>query len=232
MDPRALRRARAAAGRRVPRRGRRAAARRRTRAERRAARRCAYDAVARDAPLPLPLLRRGKVRDVYAVDDERLLLVASDRVSAFDVVMARARAAQGRGAHAAHRVVAARSSAASCRTTCSAPTPTRSSRAVPALAPHRERARRPRDALPCAPRSFPSSAWCAATSPARRGRSTSARAPWPASRCRPGCARATASIRRASRPRRRPRRGTTRTSRSREVRASARRERAPRRSSA
>ena len=39
------------------------------------------------APIPLPLLRRGKVRDVYVVDDERLLLVASDRVSAFDVVM-------------------------------------------------------------------------------------------------------------------------------------------------
>jgi len=37
--------------------------------------------------IPLPLLRRGKVRDVYVVDDERLLLVASDRVSAFDVVM-------------------------------------------------------------------------------------------------------------------------------------------------
>ena len=44
--------------------------------------------VAREAPLPLPLLRRGKVRDVYVVDDARLLLVASDRVSAFDVVMA------------------------------------------------------------------------------------------------------------------------------------------------
>jgi phosphoribosylaminoimidazole-succinocarboxamide synthase len=38
--------------------------------------------------LPLPLLRRGKVREVYEVDAERLLLVASDRVSAFDVVMA------------------------------------------------------------------------------------------------------------------------------------------------
>jgi phosphoribosylaminoimidazole-succinocarboxamide synthase len=37
--------------------------------------------------LPLPLLRRGKVRDVYEVDDERLLIVATDRVSAFDVVM-------------------------------------------------------------------------------------------------------------------------------------------------
>lgn len=37
--------------------------------------------------LPLPLLRRGKVRDVYAVGDDRVLLVATDRVSAFDVVM-------------------------------------------------------------------------------------------------------------------------------------------------
>jgi phosphoribosylaminoimidazole-succinocarboxamide synthase len=41
-----------------------------------------------ETTLPLPLLRRGKVRDVYVVDDTRLLLVASDRVSAFDVVMA------------------------------------------------------------------------------------------------------------------------------------------------
>ena len=38
--------------------------------------------------LPLHLVRRGKVRDVYEVDAERLLIVATDRVSAFDVVMA------------------------------------------------------------------------------------------------------------------------------------------------
>ena len=37
--------------------------------------------------LPLPLLRRGKVREVYEVDEGRLLLVASDRISAFDVVL-------------------------------------------------------------------------------------------------------------------------------------------------
>ncbi len=37
--------------------------------------------------LPLTLLRRGKVRDVYSVDANRVLLVATDRVSAFDVVM-------------------------------------------------------------------------------------------------------------------------------------------------
>jgi phosphoribosylaminoimidazole-succinocarboxamide synthase len=38
--------------------------------------------------LPLERIARGKVRDVYAVDAERLLLVATDRVSAYDVVMA------------------------------------------------------------------------------------------------------------------------------------------------
>jgi phosphoribosylaminoimidazole-succinocarboxamide synthase len=41
----------------------------------------------RESSLPLPLFRRGKVREVYEVDADTLLLVASDRVSAFDVVM-------------------------------------------------------------------------------------------------------------------------------------------------
>jgi phosphoribosylaminoimidazole-succinocarboxamide synthase len=35
----------------------------------------------------LPLLARGKVRDNYAVGDDRILMVATDRLSAFDVVM-------------------------------------------------------------------------------------------------------------------------------------------------
>jgi phosphoribosylaminoimidazole-succinocarboxamide synthase len=34
-----------------------------------------------------PLLHRGKVRDNYAIGDDRLLIVASDRLSAFDVVL-------------------------------------------------------------------------------------------------------------------------------------------------
>ncbi|MDR3320024.1 MAG: phosphoribosylaminoimidazolesuccinocarboxamide synthase [Desulfovibrio sp.] len=34
-----------------------------------------------------PLSSRGKVRDIYAVDDDTLLIVATDRMSAFDVVM-------------------------------------------------------------------------------------------------------------------------------------------------
>src|SRR6187549_3789148 len=44
-------------------------------------------AVMTASALPLRQIARGKVRDVYEVDAERLLLVASDRVSAFDVVM-------------------------------------------------------------------------------------------------------------------------------------------------
>lgn len=35
----------------------------------------------------LPLLHSGKVRDIYAVDEERLLIVATDRLSAFDVIL-------------------------------------------------------------------------------------------------------------------------------------------------
>jgi phosphoribosylaminoimidazole-succinocarboxamide synthase len=37
--------------------------------------------------LPLELIATGKVRDIYALDDERLLFVTSDRISAYDVVM-------------------------------------------------------------------------------------------------------------------------------------------------
>src|SRR5882672_4631255 len=38
--------------------------------------------------LPLPRIGRGKVRDIYAVGDEGVLLLTTDRISAFDVVMA------------------------------------------------------------------------------------------------------------------------------------------------
>ena len=43
--------------------------------------------IVRETKLPLPLLNRGKVRDIYAVGDDKLLIVTSDRLSAFDVVM-------------------------------------------------------------------------------------------------------------------------------------------------
>lgn len=38
--------------------------------------------------LPLPRLGRGKVRDIYDAGDDRVLLLTTDRISAFDVVMA------------------------------------------------------------------------------------------------------------------------------------------------
>jgi phosphoribosylaminoimidazole-succinocarboxamide synthase len=44
-------------------------------------------AVASTTLTSLPLIARGKVRDLYAVGSDRMLMVASDRLSAFDVVM-------------------------------------------------------------------------------------------------------------------------------------------------
>ncbi len=40
-----------------------------------------------ETSLPLPLARRGKVRDVYELDGDHFLFVATDRISAFDVVL-------------------------------------------------------------------------------------------------------------------------------------------------
>jgi len=40
-----------------------------------------------ETALPFPLARRGKVRDVYEFDDDTFLFVATDRISAFDVVL-------------------------------------------------------------------------------------------------------------------------------------------------
>jgi phosphoribosylaminoimidazole-succinocarboxamide synthase len=41
-----------------------------------------------DSQIPaLELLGRGKVRDIYAVDDDHLLIVTTDRLSAYDVVL-------------------------------------------------------------------------------------------------------------------------------------------------
>jgi phosphoribosylaminoimidazole-succinocarboxamide synthase len=40
-----------------------------------------------ETSLPFPLARRGKVRDVYDLDADRFLFVATDRISAFDVVL-------------------------------------------------------------------------------------------------------------------------------------------------
>jgi phosphoribosylaminoimidazole-succinocarboxamide synthase len=52
--------------------------------------------VALVSELGLTSLYSGKVRDLYTVDDRHLLMVASDRLSAFDVVMAEAIPEKGR----------------------------------------------------------------------------------------------------------------------------------------
>ena len=49
----------------------------------------------RESALPLPIVRRGKVREVYDAGNDRVLLVASDRVSAFDVVLPNAIPSKG-----------------------------------------------------------------------------------------------------------------------------------------
>lgn len=46
------------------------------------------DAIIETSIKSLPLLLRGKVRDVYAIGDDHLLMIATDRLSAFDVVLA------------------------------------------------------------------------------------------------------------------------------------------------
>jgi len=44
----------------------------------------------------LPLIHRGKVRDLYAVGDDHLLMIASDRLSAFDVILPQPLPGKGR----------------------------------------------------------------------------------------------------------------------------------------
>ena len=44
----------------------------------------------------LPFIRRGKVRDLFEVDGDHLLLVATDRISAFDCGSAKSNSAGGR----------------------------------------------------------------------------------------------------------------------------------------
>ena len=44
----------------------------------------------------LPLIQKGKVRDIYRVDDDHMLIVTTDRLSAFDVVLPTAIPGKGR----------------------------------------------------------------------------------------------------------------------------------------
>ena len=136
----------------------------------------------------------GKVRELYALDDERLLLVASDRISTFDVILPTEIPDKG-------RVLTGVSGFWFARTSELVPEP-----------PARTARRRSLDRVPAGSRCCRSNASCAATSPAPAGRTTS----------RPARSAATSSLRglssrsscraRSSRRRRRRRPGTTRTS--------------------
>ena len=46
----------------------------------------------------LPLIARGKVRENYAVGEDRILMIASDRISAYDVIMGEPIPGKGRAA--------------------------------------------------------------------------------------------------------------------------------------
>ena len=157
----------------------------------------------------LPLVRRGKVRDVYAVDDAHLLIVATDRISAFDFVLGSGIPDKGRvltqlsafwfdrvADLVPHHLVTADVAAL----------PRPRWRRTPTLLRGRV------DARARARRRSRSSASRAATSPARAGRTTARPARSAASRCRRACARAIGCPSRSSRPRPRPRAATTRTS--------------------
>ena len=121
----------------------------------------------------LDLLAQGKVRDIYAVGEDRLLLVTTDRISTYDVVHPtpipdKGKVLTGLSAFWFERTARGRAP------TTSSPTPTCRTRCA---------------AAPCwwsGWRWRRWSAWCAATSPARAGRTTSPAARSAGSSCRAG----------------------------------------------
>ena len=143
--------------------------------------------------LALDHLASGKVRELYDAGEGRLLLVASDRISAFDVVLPTAIPDKG-------RVLTALSLHWFALTGDIVPQP-RDLGARRRLPRGRARSRAAGRRCSCGgSRCCPWSASCAATWPARAGRTTGARAPSAACRCRPGCGEAERLPRRSSRP--------------------------------
>ena len=150
----------------------------------------AYDRHVAGARCPLPLLRRGKVREVYEVG--RRAPAARRQRPGQRLRRRHARGDPRKGARADpdQRLLVREAGRRG-------PVPLRHGRrrrdprpgARPGAAPEPDR--RPRHAGAAHRRRCRSSAWCAATSPARPGRSTGRAAPWPASRCRRAWWRAT-----------------------------------------
>ena len=125
--------------------------------------------------MTMTLVHSGKVRELYDVGDDRLLMVASDRISAFDVDPGRADPRQGEGAHGHDRALAGRVLATSPPAISSRPTRPARQRPPPSRRPGSTTSR----AAPCScagPRCSPSSASCAAIWRDRGGRSTRRRA--------------------------------------------------------
>ena len=73
----------------------------------------------------LPRLGKGKVRDIYAVGNDKMLIVTSDRLSAFDVVLPDPIPDKGRVLNEMANFWFERSSATSCRTSSPASIPSR-----------------------------------------------------------------------------------------------------------
>ena len=116
----------------------------------------------------LPLVHSGKVRDIYAVGDDQLLMVTSDRLSAFDVMIAEPIPHKGRvlTAMSAYWFEVLGDVVGSHLFSTDAgalPAEAQAVRPRPGRADH---------ALPARPRCCRSSASCGATSPGRPGRST------------------------------------------------------------
>ena len=163
--------------------------------------------------LPLPRIGRGKVRDIYAVGDDRVLLLTTDRISAFDVVMAETIPMKGAvltqisawwfrqlEGVVHHHMISADADAII--------------DAGAGAAGSSRLARRPRDAVQ-AHHGIPDRMRDPRlSSPARPGRNMPRTARWPARSCRPACWRARNWSPRSSARRPRPRPAMTRTSRS------------------
>ncbi len=155
----------------------------------------------------LRLARRGKVRDVYEVDDSHLLIVATDRISAFDCILPTQIERKGEVLTALSRFWFGRL-ASIVPNHLVATEVERMPEALHASAD----ILRGRSMLVRRTEVFPSSASCAATLPARAGRNTLPPARSADTACPKACASRTNCPSQSSRPRRRPKRGTTKTS--------------------
>ncbi|MGT2492350.1 phosphoribosylaminoimidazolesuccinocarboxamide synthase [Cupriavidus basilensis] len=130
----------------------------------------------------LPLLGHGKVRDNYAVGDDKLLIVTTDRLSAFDVILGEPIPAKGRVLSQDGRLLVQEAGPSSCRTTRPASPP----RAVVSPAEVEQVQGRAVVVKRLEARSW-WKRWCAATWPGSGWKDTRLPAASAASNCPPAC---------------------------------------------